>query len=108
MISAVRPHSKRSLRPLGEGGYLGRHTVCGKHYLASGLVEHVESVEELLLGMGLSGDELDVVDQQYVDVAVSALELGGPVLPEGGNELDGEGLGTGESDGQAPERCGCR
>ena len=45
-----------------------------QHDLAVGLVEVVEGVEELLLGLLLALDELDVVDEQHVDVAVAALE----------------------------------
>lgn len=35
-------------------------------------------MEELLLGLGLALQELDVVDEEHVHVAVAALE---PVLP---------------------------
>ena len=48
--------------------------VGGQHDLPVRLVEVVEGVEELLLGLLLPLDELDVVDQQHVDVAVAALE----------------------------------
>ena len=51
-----------------------REPVTGDHELAAVLVERVEGVEELLLGPGLAGQELDVVDQQHVGVAVGALE----------------------------------
>ena len=42
--------------------------------LPVGLVEVVERVEELLEGFLLALEELDVVDQQHVDAAVTALE----------------------------------
>ena len=51
-----------------------REPVAGQHELAAVLVERVEGVEELLLGPGLAGQELDVVDQQHVGVAVGVLE----------------------------------
>ena len=39
------------------------------------VVERVEGVEELVLRALLAGEELDVVDQQHVDVAVALAEL---------------------------------
>jgi hypothetical protein len=38
-------------------------------------VQGVEGVEELLLRLDLALEELDVVDQQDVDLAVATLEL---------------------------------
>ena len=58
----------------GEGRELARDPVGGEDQLAAGLIEGVEGVEELLLGGGLALEELDVVDQQHVDVAVAGLE----------------------------------
>ena len=57
-----------------DGHELAGQTVAGDDELAAGLVERVEGVEELLLGLRLAGEELDVVDQQHVGVAVGALE----------------------------------
>ena len=48
--------------------------VGGEHDLAAAVVERVEGVEELLLGLGLALEELDVVDEQHVDVAEARLE----------------------------------
>ena len=48
--------------------------VGGEHELAAALVERVEGVEELLLGARLALEELDVVDEQDVGVAVALLE----------------------------------
>ena len=53
---------------------LQRLEVCGRsiggeHDLAPAVVQGVEGVEELLLGLGLALEELDVVDEQHVDVA---------------------------------------
>ena len=50
-------------------------------------------MEELLLGLDLRLQELDVVDQQHVHVAVGAPELGGPVVGDGVDEVVGEFLG---------------
>ena len=67
--------------------------VGGQHDLAVGLVEVVEGVEELLLGLLLALDELDVVDEQHVDVAVAALEGVVGAGAHGVDELVEEGLG---------------
>ena len=68
---------------------LGR-PVGGEHDLLVGVVEGVEGVEELLLGLDLALQELDVVDQQHVDVAVAALEPVLPVVADRVDELVGE------------------
>ena len=52
---------------------LGR-AVGGEHDLLVGVVQGVEGVEELLLRLGLALEELDVVDEQHVDLAVAPLE----------------------------------
>ena len=67
-------HLEPAAEPVLEGGDGVGRPVGGQHDLAVGLVEVVEGVEELLLGLLLALDELDVVDQQHVDVAVAALE----------------------------------
>ena len=71
------------LEPLGRA-------VGGEHDLLVGVVEGVERVEELLLGLGLALQELDVVDQQHVDVAVAPLEAVLPVVADRVDELVGE------------------
>ena len=71
------------LEPLGRA-------VGGQHDLLVGVVQRVEGVEELLLGLGLALQELDVVDQQHVDVAVAALEPVLPVVADRVDELVGE------------------
>lgn len=45
-------------------------------------MQRVEGVEELFLDTFLAFDELDVVDQQDVDVAVTALERGLAVVAQ--------------------------
>ena len=47
-------------------------------------------MEELLLGLYLAGDELDIVHQQNVRLPVLLPELRVPVLPDGGHQLVGE------------------
>ncbi len=67
-------HLEPAAEPVLEGADGVGWPVGGQHDLPVGLVEVVEGVEELLLGLLLALDELDVVDEQHVDVAVAALE----------------------------------
>ena len=71
---------------------VARRAVGGEHDLAAAVVERVEGVEELLLGLGLALEELDVVDEQDVDVAEAGLEGVGVAAAERAEELVGEGL----------------
>ena len=73
-MSATRPGLEALAQALLDRHQRAREAVAGQHELAAGLVQRVEGVEELLLGLGLAGEELDVVDQQHVDVAVGVLE----------------------------------
>ena len=57
------------------------------------VVKGVEGVEELFLGLDFRFQELDVVDQQHVHIAVGASELSGPVVGDGVDEVVGEFLG---------------
>src|SRR5207253_1059903 len=45
---------------------VGGRAVARQDQLAAGLVEGVEGVEELLFGLELVGEELDVVDKEHV------------------------------------------
>ena len=74
--------------------------VGGEDDLAAAVVERVEGVEELLLGLGLALEELDVVEQQHVDVAEAELEGVGVAGAERGEELVREGLAGRAADGQ--------
>ena len=56
--------------------HLFGRTVGGEHDLALGLDQRVERVEKFQLRRGLAGDELHVVDQQNVGVAVFVVEYG--------------------------------
>ena len=63
-------------QPLLEPGQLLRRQVGGDDDLLVRVVQRVEGVEELLLRLHLAGQELDVVDEEHVDVAVDGLERG--------------------------------
>ena len=76
--SVIRPHSNRLRSRSSSAVELLGRPVGGDHDLLVGVVQRVEGVEELLLGLLLALQELDVVDQQDVDVAVAALEAGRP------------------------------
>ena len=67
--------------------------VARDHDLLVGAVEGVERVEELLLEAFSLLEELDVVDQQDVDVAVATLEGGVGLVADGVDELVEEVLG---------------
>ncbi len=63
-------------------------------------MQGVEGVEELLLGLRLALEELDVVDEQHVDVAEARLEVVGVAVRERAQELVRERLAGGAADGQ--------
>ena len=69
--------------------------VGGEDELVAGVVEGVEGVEELLLGARLALEELNVVEEQYVELAEAALEAVGAARRQGVQELAGEGLAGG-------------
>jgi len=91
--SAMRPHSKR----LRSRSSRVRMAFGGRSLLAV-LVDRVERVEELFLGPLLVGDELDVVDEQQVDLAVTGPELVDLALLDARDELVGELLAGGVDD----------
>ena len=63
------------------------------HDLPAGLVQGVERVEELHLRLLLLGQELDVVDEQHVVLAVGLLEaLDAALVGDGVDEVVGEAL----------------
>ena len=89
-------------QPLLDAGEPARQAVAGEHELTPRVVERVEGVEELLLGLRLAGEELDVVDQQHVDVAVEVLEALERLTVERRDEAVRERLDGRVADG----RCG--
>ena len=72
--SAIRPHSNRERSRSSNSVSCFGGQVRGDHDLLAGVVQGVEGVEELVLRLLLAGEELDVVDEEHVDVAVEALE----------------------------------
>ena len=66
--------------------------VRGDDDLLAGLVERVEGVKELLLGLLLLLQELDVVDEKDVVGSVASLETFDGVVPQGVDEVVGEHL----------------
>ena len=58
-------------------------------------------MEELLFGLGLAGQELNIVDQEHVGVAIGVLEVIDRARPERVDEVVGEGLGRRVADGGA-------
>ena len=79
---------------------VAREAVGGQHELGAGAVERVEGVEELLLGLRLALEELDVVDEQDVDAAVGGLERLERAGVERADELVGERLDRRVADGE--------
>ena len=76
-------------------GDLAHRPVAGHHDLLLVFVERIEGVEEFLLGAFLARQEMDVVDQQQVDVAVFPPEGRQFVLLQRLDELVGERLARG-------------
>jgi hypothetical protein len=72
--SVIRPPLERGAQPVLQGRQLLGRPVGADHDLLAGVVEGVEGVEELLLRPLLVLEELDVVDEQDVDVAVAPAE----------------------------------
>ena len=65
---------------------LGR-TVGGENDLLACVVERVEGMEKFFLCGDLTRDELNIVDEEHIRVAVFFLELGCGLLFDGANEL---------------------
>ena len=100
LTSHTRPASKRSRSRSSSASMSRGEAVGGQHELGAGLVERVEGVEELLLGLGLALQELDVVDEQHVDAAVGGLERLEAAALERADEVVGERLDGRVADGQ--------
>ena len=73
------------------GDFAGR-LVAGENDLFAAFEERIEGVEELLLRALFAGEELDVVDEQDVGLAVPATEFDQGIRLNGIDELVGEGL----------------
>ena len=85
-----QPPLEAIAKPLGEGRELARRAVGGEDDLAAALIEGVEGVEELFFGVLFALEELDVVDEQDVEVAVAVLEGFAALRPQRVDELVGE------------------
>ena len=80
-------------QPLLQFLQLARRPVAGDHDLLAGLVERVERVEELDLRLLLLDEELDVVDEQHVVLAVGLLEaVDAALVGDRVDEVVGEAL----------------
>ena len=101
--SVMRPHSNRLTHAVLEAGEVLRRHVARDHDLLVVVVQRVERVEERLLRLGLALQELDVVDQQDVDVAVALLEQRAPVVGDRVDEVVREFLGATRSARGCPD-----
>jgi len=85
--SVISPPLKPGPEPVFEGGQLAWRAVGGDDDLLIGVVQRVEGVEELtFLDALFAFDELDVIDEQHVDIAIAALE-GDPAVVAQASEL---------------------
>ena len=91
-MSVSKPHSNRERSRRFEGLDLLRRAIARDHQLLLGFVQRVEGVEELLLRLFLPFQELDIVDQEHVDVAVAVAEFDGLVVLDRDDEFVGEFL----------------
>ena len=80
------------LHVLDRGG-AGGVVLEGLYLVAAGLVQGVEGVEKLFLGVFLALDELDVVDEDQIGDAVAVAEGLHAVLADGLDQVVGEGFG---------------
>ena len=67
-------------------------------------MQGIEGVEELFLDTFFAFDELNVVDEQHVDIAVAAFERDLAVVAEGVDEVVGEFFGRDVLDPHAWEQ----
>jgi hypothetical protein len=94
-------------QPVFEGGELFGRAVRRDDDLLVGVVQRVEGVEELFLDTFFAFDELNVIDEEDVDVAVAALESNLAVVAERIDEVVGEFLGGDVLDPHAREQSLC-
>src|SRR5690606_23846248 len=79
-------------QPLLDTFDFARRPVARRHDLPSALMQRIEDVEELLLRLLLSAEELDVVDDQQVDVPIEEAELVDSIMLDGLHEVRREAL----------------
>ena len=104
-MSAIESLEEARAQALLEARDVGRARVGGEDDLATGGLEGVEGVEELLLGALLAGDELDVVEEEDVDATEGLPKDLHPLAANAVDELVDELLGGHVDD--AVSRLGC-
>ncbi len=67
--------------------------IAGHDDLFAGFVEGIEGMEELFMDAFFAGEELNVVDEQDIGLAVSATEFGELVILDGVDVVVGEAFG---------------
>ena len=87
-------HREAGDQPLLQPGDLAGGPIGGNHDLAARLMQGVEGVEKLLLGVFLALNELNVVHQDQVGGAVAVAEGLHAVLADRLNQVVGEGFGA--------------
>ena len=70
----LEPAFEPFLEPVVKEWHGGGRAICGEHELGAAGDDRIDRVEELLGGLVLSFQELDVLEQQDVDLAVAPLE----------------------------------
>ena len=84
-------------------GQFGRRAIGGKDQLPALAQQRVDRVQQFDLGGPLAGEELQVVEDQQLDAAILAAEVGQAAAAQGLEKLAGELLGR-EIDGRWPRR----
>ena len=92
------PHSKRLMRRASISCKKLGSAIGAQDDLLAGGVKGVEGVEELFLGGGTAGQEVDVIDDQHVGIPVEPAELLHGTAPDGADDVIGEGLGVYKKD----------
>ena len=81
---------KTGTQPVFQCGHIAGLPVGGHDDLLMLLVELVEGMEELLLGRLLTGDELDIIDEEQIGFPIFIAEFDVPATLDGGDQLIGE------------------
>ncbi len=91
----VGDHSplETALQAVFKARNLRRRPVGGEHDLAAGFVQCVECVKEFFLRLLLAGEDVDVVDEQQVGLAVTPLEVIHRAVLDGVDDVVEELLG---------------
>ena len=95
-VISPQPNRLRSQGSRFSSSFGGRSE--SHHDLLLGVVQGVERVEELFLRLLFAFQELDVVDQQHIDIAITPAELDPFVLADRVDEVVGQFLGRDVAD----------